>query len=39
MRHLGHVDCGIYAEVLSSGELAGGATLAIEPDRQGSLPL
>src|SRR4051812_35724886 len=39
MRHLGHVDCGIYAEVLSSGEFAAGATLSVEPDRQGSLPL
>jgi uncharacterized protein YcbX len=39
MRHLGHVDCGIYAEVLSAGELAGGVTLSVEPDRQGTLPL
>jgi uncharacterized protein YcbX len=37
MRHLGHVDCGIYAEVLTSGKLATGETLAVEPERQGQL--
>jgi hypothetical protein len=37
MRDLGHVDCGIYAEVLTSGKLATGETLAVEPERQGQL--
>ena len=39
MRHLGHVDCGIYAGVLTSGKLAEGETLSVEPDRQGRLAL
>lgn len=37
MRRLGHVDCGIYAEVLTSGEFVPSGTLSVEPDRQGSL--
>jgi hypothetical protein len=39
MRHLGHVDCGVYAEILTSGDITGGETLSIEPDRQGRLAL
>jgi uncharacterized protein YcbX len=31
-RHLGHTDCGIYAEVLAGGRLACGDRLRIEPD-------
>jgi uncharacterized protein YcbX len=38
-RHLGHVDCGIYAEVLTSGQLTIGETLSVEPDRQGQFAL
>jgi uncharacterized protein YcbX len=39
MRHLGHVDCGVYAEILTSGDITGGETLSIEPDQQGRLAL
>jgi len=28
-QHLGHTDCGVYAEVIAGGELAAGATLAL----------
>jgi hypothetical protein len=30
MRHYGHVDCGIYAEILAGGTLASGDRLALE---------
>jgi uncharacterized protein len=29
MRHLGHADCGIYAEVVAAGEIAAGDTLDV----------
>jgi uncharacterized protein len=38
MRLYGHVDCGIYAEVLSGGRLAEGERLAVEPPAQAALP-
>lgn len=39
MRHYGHCDCGVYAEVLSGGPLAEGDRLDVEADAQGALPL
>jgi uncharacterized protein YcbX len=39
MQRLGHVDCGIYAEVASSGALRPGEQLEVLPDAQGALPL
>lgn len=39
MRHLGHMDCGIYAKVIAPGSLAAGAHLAVSDEReQGGLP-
>jgi len=29
-RHLGHMDCGIYAEVIEGGEIGVGDAVAIE---------
>jgi uncharacterized protein YcbX len=39
MRHLGHMDCGIYAEVASGGEIGEGARLTVEEPAQAALPL
>jgi uncharacterized protein YcbX len=38
MQAYGHFDCGVYAEVLSGGDLAEGARLSIEPPAQAALP-
>ena len=38
IRLYGHVDCGIYAEVLSGGRLAEGERLAVEPPALAALP-
>ena len=38
MRQLGHMDCGVYAEVLSGGPIAEGDTLAIREPAQAALP-
>jgi uncharacterized protein YcbX len=32
-RHLGHMDCGIYAEVIADGEIGVGDTIAVEQPR------
>jgi MOSC domain-containing protein YiiM len=29
-RHLGHMDCGIYAEVIEGGEIGVGDAVAVE---------
>jgi uncharacterized protein len=39
MRRLGHMDCGIYAEVVSSGVIGKGARLTLEEPAQAALPL
>jgi uncharacterized protein YcbX len=39
LQRLGHPDCGIYAEVLASGELQPGTRLELLPDPQVRLPL
>jgi uncharacterized protein len=39
MRHLGHTDCGVYAEVLRGGLVSEGARLEIEREAQQALPL
>jgi uncharacterized protein YcbX len=39
MQRLGHVDCGIYAEILAGGELRPGDEIEILPAAQASLPL
>ena len=39
MRHLGHLDCGVYAEVLRGGVIAEGARLEVEEEAQQALPL
>jgi uncharacterized protein YcbX len=39
MRRLGHMDCGIYAEVVSSGEISEGARLTMQEPAQAALPL
>ena len=39
MRHLGHADCGIYAQVVGSGSLIEGEEMAIEETAQATLPL
>ncbi|NNM74010.1 MOSC domain-containing protein [Enterovirga aerilata] len=39
MRRLGHVDCGIYAEIVAGGELRPGELLEIRPEAQASLLL
>ena len=38
MQRLGHVDCGIYAEVVAAGELRPEDELDVLPERQASLP-
>lgn len=38
MRHLGHFDCGVYAEVSTGGELAEGEHLTVTPAAQERLP-
>lgn len=38
-RHLGHADCGVYAEVVRSGSIAEGDRLAPTAERQPALPL
>jgi uncharacterized protein YcbX len=38
-RTLGHADCGVYAEVLSGGEIARGDLFALEPEAQTVLAL
>jgi uncharacterized protein YcbX len=38
MQAYGHFDCGVYAEVLSGGDLAEGARLSVEPSAQAALP-
>jgi hypothetical protein len=37
MQHLGHDDCGVYAEVLASGYLREGDPLGVLPSRQAEL--
>ena len=39
MQHLGHADCGIYAEVVSGGGIAEGERLTKEEPAQAALPL
>ena len=39
IRHLGHMDCGIYAEVMSGGILTEGEQLTLEEPAQAALPL
>jgi len=39
MRHLGHADCGVYAEVLHGGSIAEGNRLTIEQPAQAALQL
>ncbi|HEX2724724.1 MAG TPA: MOSC N-terminal beta barrel domain-containing protein [Beijerinckiaceae bacterium] len=39
MRNLGHIDCGIYAEVLRGGAVGEGTRLDVEPEAQQVLPL
>jgi uncharacterized protein YcbX len=39
MRHLGHMDCGIYAEVVSGGEIGEGVRLTVAEPAQAALPL
>lgn len=39
MRHLGHFDCGVYAEVVGGGSLAEGDRLSIDELAQAVLPL
>jgi uncharacterized protein YcbX len=39
MRHLGHMDCGIYAEVVSGGKIGEGARLRLAESAQAALPL
>ena len=39
MRRLGHMDCGIYAEVLEGGPLAEGERLTLVEPAQAALPL
>jgi uncharacterized protein YcbX len=39
MQHLGHADCGVYAEVVRSGEIREGAALRVEKAAQAALPL
>ena len=39
MLRLGHVDCGIYAEVVAGGELRSGDRFEVVPDAQAMLPL
>jgi uncharacterized protein len=39
MQHLGHIDCGVYAEVLRGGLIAEGARLEAEREAQQALPL
>jgi uncharacterized protein YcbX len=39
MRHLGHTDCGVYAEVLRGGPITEGARLDVEPEAQQLLPM
>jgi uncharacterized protein YcbX len=39
MQHLGHMDCGIYAEVVSGGILSEGEQLTLEEPVQADLPL
>ncbi len=38
MQTYGHVDCGVYAQVLADGALAEGDRFAVEPARQPELP-
>jgi MOSC domain-containing protein YiiM len=37
MTHYGHVDCGLYCEVLSGGKLAEGLQMDIEAKDQSAL--
>jgi uncharacterized protein YcbX len=39
MKTLGHVDCGIYAEVIEGGTIAAGDRISVMPDPQPPLPL
>jgi uncharacterized protein YcbX len=39
MRHFGHADCGVYAEVVRDGGIAEGTRLQVEPEAQLGLPL
>jgi uncharacterized protein YcbX len=39
MRRLGHMDCGIYAEILEGGPLAEGERLTLAEPAQAALPL
>ena len=39
IQRLGHMDCGIYAQIVSGGEIAEGATLSVEEPAQAALPL
>jgi uncharacterized protein YcbX len=39
MERLGHMDCGVYAEVIAGGTLSEGDGLAVVPPAQATLPL
>ena len=39
MRRLGHMDCGVYAEVVSGGVISEGAGLTVAEPAQAALPL
>jgi uncharacterized protein YcbX len=39
MQHLGHMDCGVYAEVVRGGAIGEGAELTAEEPAQAALPL
>lgn len=39
MKHLGHPDCGVYAEVVADGTLAEGERLTVEPEAEAALPM
>ena len=39
MQHLGHLDCGVYAEVVSGGEIVEGTRLMVEEPAQAVLPI
>ena len=33
MQHLGHADCGVYAEIIAAGDVAPGDAVALMPGR------
>ena len=38
MRRLGHMDCGVYAEVVEGGAVAEGDRLSVDEPAQAALP-